>query len=168
MGVDRWNDPPSRCNCLFAEGICRVRVKVRRLCRHIALQHVPSSFRLPSFLFSTNIPPSSLFGFFLVSSSRISPSECVTAVVCLFSFSSLCTFTGLRDLRWTWTPKGSPSFLIPILRVFPRAGGFLEILNRMRELMRRYEECRMRKMTRHCERFIFLKLWRIHAVSHFF
>lgn len=123
----------------------------------------------PPALFSVPYKHLSIFfGFFLMSSSCISPSECVTAVVCLFSFSSLRTFTGLRDLRWTWTLKGSPSFLIPILHVFPHTGRFLGILNRMRGVMKRCEECRMRKMTRHHRRFIFLKLWLIRAISHFF
>lgn len=136
MGVDRWNDPPSRRNCLFVEGICRVRVKVRRLCRRIALQHVPSSFPLPSFLFSTNIAPSSFFGFFLMSSSRISPSECVTAVLCLFSFSSAhsqgCEIYAEPE-PWRVHPASSSLSYMFYFFFFPHMGCCLEILNEENE-----------------------------------
>lgn len=45
----------------------------------------------------------------------VSTYKCVTAVVCLFTFSLLSTFTRLGDLLWTWPwmpHRASSSFLI--------------------------------------------------------
>lgn len=110
--VDKWNNPPLQCTCLFAEGIdvFARRVDVRVPARSPRLLFSSSS----SLLFSPTISPS--FSHPLPPSHvcvcASLPYERVTAVVCLFTFSPLSTFTRLRDLHWTWPwmPHSASSF----------------------------------------------------------
>lgn len=113
--VDKRNNPPSQCTCLFAEGIwcfcatCRCEGSSTFPSSFVFLRLFP--FVLPHHLSILLSPPPS-FSRACVCVCASLPFECVTAVVCLFTFSPLSTFTRLRDLHWTWPwmPHPASSF----------------------------------------------------------
>ena len=102
-------------------------------------QHVPLVFCFPPALPFCSPPPSlhpSLRMRMCVCAPR--PYECVTAVVCLFTFSPLSTFTRLRDLHWTW--PWMPSFIVlPPLLSSPLLSRFLFVIDRFSELKIEWE-----------------------------